>query len=154
MLESINQQWHQQLDELYRNFLIHLTALELDKADQDLQQFTDSLSAHLEFEEKYIDPLCTGVADDLARLIDADHTILERLLKKVIEGVQHLHTEPKDQQQAEVVEQLGTYLKLRNVLTHHDLREVQQLYPHLIGQVPAEQLETLGVKMKAVFDAL
>lgn len=150
-LEIINQRWHDQLAQAFNHFLAQLTALELEQAQSSWVQFNQSLSTHLAFEDEHISPLCNDLPDNAQTLIHADHTILIRLMSRIDIALDELASSA--QARETMVEQLDGYLKLRNVLTHHDLRETQQVYPALIAIIGDEQQESLASQMHTAFES-
>ena len=132
-LSQANQRWHQHLDALYQRFLEQLTALNFPSALQEWTQFKRSLSVHIEFEEQHIEPLAEGLEDNIQKLIQSDHLILNRLMPRLDSALQGI--EKSEQARAELVRSLDGFIKMRNVLIHHDLREMEQLYPVLDQQL-------------------
>jgi len=140
-LSQANQRWHQNLDTLYQAFLEKLTALELAAAGQQWVQFKRSLSAHIEFEELHIDSLAQGMEDNIQKLIQSDHLILNRLMPRLDATLENIAQ--SDQTRAELVRSLDGFIKMRNVLVHHDLREMEQLYPVLDQQLSKTEADKL-----------
>lgn len=56
-LSAINEKIHCQLEEGWQNFLISLTALELEKASEQLGAFTRLQERHMDAEEKHLHPV-------------------------------------------------------------------------------------------------
>lgn len=150
-LETVNRRWHESLAANYNAFLAALTALELARAEQAWHEFRVSLNAHLAFEDEHITPRCESLPDNAQTLITADHTILTRLSARIDTALADLQA--SDTPRTTLVDQLDGYLKLRNVLTHHDLRETEQIYPTLVAQLDAEKNQALGEAMQAEHDA-
>jgi hypothetical protein len=149
-LTAANTRWHQQLERLYQAFLESLTALELDTAHIQWTQFKSNLLSHIQFEEEHIEPLTNTWEDNILKLIQSDHLILNRLiprLDKSFTGVQQA-----DATRTELVHQLDIFIKMRNVLVHHDLRETEQLYPRLDQQLSIVQAQLLAEQMDRLLD--
>jgi len=144
-LSQANQRWHQNLDDLYQSFLEQLTALELSAARQQWAQFKRSLSAHIDFEEQHIDPLTEGLEDNIQKLIQSDHLILNRLMPRLDKAIELI--EQSSHRRTELVGSLDGFIKMRNVLIHHDLREMEQLYPLLDQQLNTAEATRLASSM-------
>ncbi len=144
-LEQANIDWHTLLQKLFNQFLTHLTALDLDKADENWQRYKDTLLQHIAFEDQFVAPLAAEIEGNQQTLIAADHKILQRLITRIDPALAGLNQSGSPRQT--MVEQLDGYLKMRNVLTHHDLREVHEYYPALVSVCPAEKISDAGEKM-------
>lgn len=136
-LLQANQRWHQSLDDGYQGFLESLTALELADAGQQWRQFRQSLQTHIAFEQQHIEPLAVDWEDNIHKLIQSDHLILQRLIPRLDKALQAIEQSP--QARSELVNRLDGFIKMRNVLAHHDLREMEQLYSVLDQQLNAKQ---------------
>ncbi len=145
MLIQANKRKHSQLDDQYQAFLESLTALELVQARQAWGKFRTSLLHHIEFEQAHIEPLATNWQDNTLKLIQADHLILARLLPRLETALERI--EHASAPRGELVKQLGTFIKLRNVLEHHDQRENEMLYPVLEKQLDRDTRTALAMKM-------
>jgi len=144
-LSDANQRWHHFLDNGYQQFLESLTALELADARQQWQQFKQSLSAHIAFEQEHIEPLAQDWEDNIHKLVQSDHLILDRLMPRLDKALSAIaqSTQPR----SELVRSLDSFIKMRNVLVHHDLREMEQLYPVLDQQLDKSQASKLAQAM-------
>ena len=151
LLSSSNQRCHRLLDRQYQDFLESLTALELEQAFACWQRFRNSLSKHIEFEETHVEPLTEAWEASTLTLIRADHSILKRLLPRLHQAFETIAGAPAPR--SELVRQLDEFIKLRNVLQHHDLRENEHLYPLLEKQLTAERLRELAQAMDAATDS-
>jgi len=144
-LSRANQVWHQNLDDNYQQFLEALTALELPMAQRYWQQFKQSLSQHIEFEQAHIEPLAEPWDQNIHKLIQSDHLILDRLMPRLDCALEQI--DRAENPRAELVRSLDGFIKMRNVLVHHDLREMEQLYPQLDQQLSPEQAGALAESM-------
>ncbi len=144
-LSAANQRWHKILDDDYQHFLEALTALNFSTASQQWQQFKLSLSTHIEFEHSHIEPLAEPWEMNIHKLIQSDHLILERLMPKLDQALALI--EQATNQRAELVRSLDGFIKMRNVLIHHDLREMEHLYPQLEQQLSTLKASTLASSM-------
>jgi len=151
-LADANQRWHLVLDTSYQSFLESLTALELDLARQQWALFKRCLSNHIEFEQTNIEPLAVAWESNTLKLIQSDHLILNRLLPR-LETAFDLIAQA-DSARAELVRQLDGFIKMRNVLEHHDLREMEYLYPLLDQQLSNTRIQTLSKSMDRAREAL
>lgn len=144
-LSQANQRWHQFLDDSYQGFLESLTALDLVDARSQWQQFKQSLSAHIEFEQLHIEPLAENRKDNILKLVQSDHLILDRLMPRLDTALDAI--EQSVQPRSELVRSLDSFIKMRNVLVHHDLREMEHLYPMLDQQLDSKQALKLAEAM-------
>ncbi len=152
MLADANQRWHQVLDALYQTFLESLTALELNLARQNWEAFKRNLITHIGFEQTYIEPLTETWESSTLKLIQSDHLILNRLLPRLDKAFGLI--EHADSPRTELVRQLDGFIKMRNVLEHHDLREMENLYPLLDEKIDSSQADELAKGMDAARTAL
>ncbi len=143
LLET-NLRVHALLDERFLVFLEHVTALELEAAARAFESFRDLLEQHLRYEDREVFPVVARLhelhgdpQDQLPRQLEGDHVILERMLKKNERALLELQALEPLTRRAMVLA-LDTFLLLRRVLEHHDLREVRFAYPlldaHLVGE--------------------
>ena len=144
-LSAANMRWHQQLDSRYQHFLESLTALEMDTAATHWMVFKTSLTTHIDFEQSSIEPLAIDWTDNTLRLIQSDHLILHRLLPKLDKALHDITL--SDKPRTTLVSQLDSFIKMRNVLKHHDVREMEQFYPQLDQQVDSAQIHALVEQM-------
>ena len=144
-LSEANQRWHALLDASYQVFLESLTALSFDLARQQWAYFEHALCTHIEFEQTQIEPLTQHWESNTLKLIQSDHLILNRLLPRLDKAFTQI--EHADKPRAELVRKLDAFIKMRNVLEHHDLREMENLYPLLDEQVESEQAKILADSM-------
>lgn len=144
-LAEANQRWHSLLDLTYQEFLESLTALQWPPAVAQWQFFKQSLSSHIDFEQTNIEPLARDWESNTLKLIQSDHLILNRLLPKLDAAFTLI--QQADSSRAELVQQLDGFIKMRNVLTHHDLREMEYLYPLLDAQLDKAMLQALAERM-------
>ncbi len=151
-LADANQRWHLVLDTSYQSFLESFTALELDLARQQWVLFKRFLSDHIEFEQANIEPLATDWESNTLKLIQSDHLILNRLLPRLNTAFELIVQ--TDSARAELVRQLDGFIKMRNVLEHHDLREMEYLYPLLDEQLERIQVQKLAHSMDQAREAL
>lgn len=147
-LSQANQRWHQNIDALYQTFLEELTALNLPAAGQHWAGFKDSLSAHIEFEERHIEPLAENLDDNIQKLIQSDHLILNRLMPRLDTAIEAITQ--SDEPRTELVRSLDGFIKMRNVLIHHDLREMEQLYSVLDQQLSKAEADKLSRAMDEI----
>ncbi|MCP4009103.1 MAG: hypothetical protein GY726_06260, partial [Proteobacteria bacterium] len=140
------------LDTSYQSFLESLTALELDLARQQWVLFKRFLNDHIEFEQANIEPLAAGWESNTLKLIQSDHLILNRLLPRLDTAIELIVQ--TDSARAELVRQLDGFIKMRNVLEHHDLREMEYLYPLLDEQLERIQVQKLAHSMDQAREAL
>ena len=152
MLANANQRWHQVLDALYQTFLESLTALEFDRARQHWEAFGHNLITHIDFEQTHIEPLTEAWENNTLKLIQSDHLILNRLLPRLDKAFGLI--EQAGSPRTELVRQLDGFIKMRNVLEHHDLRETENLYPLLDEKIDRSQAEELADGMDAARAAL
>lgn len=145
MLADANKHWHKALDDHYFEFLQSLTELKLDLANSHWQNYRLSLKLHIEFEEKHIEPLAIDWPENTLKLIQADHLILKRLAPKIDSALTNIQN--ANSPRAALVEALDIFIKMRNVLQHHDYREVEQLYPIIEKQLDSDQIHSLSEKM-------
>lgn len=152
-LEAVNDRWHGILKEHYHGFLERLTALELAQAAAEFAAFRALLETHVDFEERIIDalPAARGVPVEKRRLVAADHLILRRLLKKVSEALTTVAAAAEPRRQ--LVRSLNEFLRLANVLAHHDLRERQEYYPRLAAGLTSGERRELGRQMESAMRA-
>ena len=151
-LLQANQRWHQSLDEGYQRFLESLTALELTDAGQQWLKFKHSLQTHIEFEQQYIEPLAEDWEDNIHKLVQSDHLILQRLMPRLDSALNAIAQSP--QARSELVNKLDGFIKMRNVLVHHDLREMEQLYTVLEQQLDTAKAAALAQAMDSKLFAL
>jgi hypothetical protein len=152
MLADANQRWHRVLDALYQTFLESLTALELNLARQHWEAFERNLITHIDFEQTHIEPLAEAWENNTLKLIRSDHLILNRLLPRLDKAFGLI--EQADSPRTELVRQLDGFIKMRNVLEHHDLREMENLYPLLDEKIESSQADELANDMDAARTAL
>jgi hemerythrin-like domain-containing protein len=152
MLSDANKRWHDVLDTSYQAFLEALTALDLTLADDHWHSFKRSLSEHIEFEETHIEPLAKKWENNTLKLIQSDHLILKRLMPKLDRALAEI--QKAGQPRTMLVQQLNNFIKMRNVLEHHDLREMEVLYPLLDAELEKKQCDTLANKMDEARQAL
>jgi len=151
-LSEANQRWHSQLDTSYQAFLESLTALEFGLSRKQWSTFRQYLSAHIDFEQANIEPLASNWESNTLKLIQSDHVILNRLLPRLDKAFTQI--EQADAPRTELVRQLDTFIKMRNVLEHHDLREMENLYPLLDEQLDSDRVEALAANMDQARRAL
>ncbi len=151
-LADANQRWHLILDTSYQSFLESLTALELDLARQQWVLFKRFLGDHIEFEQANIEPLAADWESNTLKLIQSDHLILNRLLPRLDTAFELIVQ--TDSARAELVRQLDGFIKMRNVLEHHDLREMEYLYPLLDEQLESTRIQLLADSMDQAREAL
>ena len=147
-LEQANIDWHTQLEKGYTQFLIALTELNLDKAKQTWEAYKSSMQQHISFEDEHVIPLGEGLENNQPILIAADHKILQRLVTRIDPALEELRQSLTPRET--LVDQLDGYLKMRNVLKHHDLREVQECYPALVSTQSKTNLNSLANKMNSL----
>lgn len=145
MLVEANQRWHQVLDDRYQFFLETLTELKLSQTRNHWLSFRKNLLKHIEFEQAHIEPLTQDWTDNTLKLIQADHLILTRLLPRLEAALERIQN--AESARGELVRQLDSFVKLRNVLQHHDQREKEYLYPVLDQQLDEEQSTSLAAQM-------
>lgn len=145
-LSQANQIWHRTLDEGYQHFLEALTALQIEEAQQQLQAFNHSLARHIQFEQKHIEPLAMPWGDNTLKLIQADHLILSRLQPRLEKAFASIAQ--SEAARSELVRQLDQFIKMRNVLEHHDVRESETLYARLEQQLSARENQQLAANME------
>ncbi|MEA3290878.1 MAG: hypothetical protein U9Q71_00980 [Pseudomonadota bacterium] len=153
-LEQTNARWHEVLEGRYFGFLERLTALELDRANEDFTRFRGLLTVHIDFEESTVEtlPEVAELPEERHRLIAADHMILRRLLDK---AAARLAAVGKSQQPRQLlVRNLNDFLRLANVLEHHDQRERQEFYPLLAARIGQRNCERLARGMEAAMRAV
>ena len=152
-LEAVNERWHGVLEACYYAFLERLTALELARAEAEFDAFRALLEAHVDFEEKVVDalPAAARVPEEKRRLVAADHLILRRLLRNVAAALEKVAA--SDEQRRVLVRSLDGFLRLANVLQHHDLRERQEYYPALVAGLASVERGELGKRMEAAMRA-
>jgi hypothetical protein len=151
-LAEANQRWHSLLDLSYQAFLESLTALDLNLARAQWLGFESSLKAHIEFEQANIEPLTKDWEGNTLKLIQSDHLILNRLLPRLETALTLI--ERADAARTELVRKLDGFIKMRNVLEHHDLREKETLYPLLDEQLDDGHLQALSGRMDQARKAL
>ena len=144
-LSEANQRWHSQLDTSYQAFLESLTALEFSLSRKQWAAFRQCLSAHIDFEQTNIEPFASNWESNTLKLIQSDHVILNRLLPRLDKAFTQI--EQAGAPRTELVRQLDAFIKMRNVLEHHDLREMENLYPLLDEQLDSDQIEALAANM-------
>jgi hemerythrin-like domain-containing protein len=144
-LSEANQRWHSQLDSSYQAFLESLTALDFSRARGQWTNFESSLKAHIELEHANIEPLTENWEGNTLKLIQSDHLILNRLLPRLETALTLI--ERADATRTELVRKLDGFIKMRNVLEHHDLREKETLYPLLEEQLDDAHLQALSGRM-------
>ena len=152
MLSDANKRWHEALDTSYQLFLESLTALELSLATRQRARFKILLTRHIEFEETHIEPLAKNWESNTLKLIQSDHLILERLLPKLNASLDTIRQ--ADKPRTILVHQLNNFIKMRNVLEHHDIREMEYLYPLHDAQLDKTRCTTLANKMDKAREAL
>ncbi len=152
ILEQTNCDWHTHLEQLYARFLFNLTALELDKAGICWLCYKDSLQKHMDFEDEFVVILGNNIDGKHQQLIAGDHKILQRLISRIDPSLQKL--KGAESQRLMMIEQLDDYLKIRNVLKHHDRREVMEFYPALIETCSAETITQVGKHMAEEFNSM
>lgn len=152
-LEQTNARWHEVLEERYFGFLERLTALDLDRADKDFSRFRKLLTAHIDFEESAVEklPEVSELLEERHRLIAADHLILRRLLDKTAARLAAIGK--SRQPRTLLVRSLNDFLRLANVLEHHDQRERQEFYPPLVAKIGERKSERLAREMEAAMRA-
>jgi iron-sulfur cluster repair protein YtfE (RIC family) len=151
-LSEANQKWHSLLDTSYQAFLESLTALEFDLSGKQWSAFKQCLSVHIDFEQTHIEPLASNWENNTLKLIQSDHVILNRLLPRLDKAFTQI--EQADAPRTELVRQLDGFIKMRNVLEHHDLREMENLYPLLDEQLDSDQIGALATSMDQARRAL
>lgn len=155
LLSDANNRWHDVLTLGYQDFLETLTTLEFPLATQQWAAFRHTLSTHIDFEQTHIEPLASLAGDgedNTLKLIQSDHLILMRLIPKLDQALDEIRHAKKPRRL--LVNKLGDFIKMRNVLEHHDLRENEALYPLLDKQLEQAQRETLAQKMDDAREAL
>lgn len=152
MLSAANKRWHDELDVGYQVFLEALTALDSKLADAQWRSFKHSLEQHIDFEETHIEPLVKTWETNTLKLIQSDHLILKRLQPKLDHALAEIQT--ADQPRTMLVKRLNNFIKMRNVLEHHDLREMEVLYPLLDKQLDKTQCAKLAKEMDEAREAL
>ena len=144
-LADANQRWHALLDSSYQALLESLTALEFELALAQWGEFAHSLTSHIKFEQDNIEPLAQDWESNTLKLIRSDHLILQRLLPRLDAALSRI--QQADAPRAELVRSLDGFIKMRNVLEHHDLREMENLYPLLDEQLDKAKLRVLVESM-------
>ncbi len=152
MLSEANQRWHDLLDRRYQHFLETLTALDLPLAQQQWTVFKHALIQHIDFEHTHIEPLAETWESNTLKLIKADHLILERLIPRLEQTLSEINA--ANEQRSVLVTNLDGFIKMRNVLAHHDQREMEYLYPLLDQQLDHTLSQTLVQQMDEAIEAL
>lgn len=152
MLSDANKRWHDALDASYQAFLEALTALNFTAANDHWHSFKHALAKHIEFEEAHIEPLVKKWENNTLKLIQSDHLILNRLMPKLDHALGEIRK--ADQPRTKLVKLLNDFIKMRNVLEHHDLREMEVLYPLLDTELEKKQCCALESKMDEARKAL
>lgn len=152
MLSNANKRWHARLDSGYQSLLENLTALELERAGALCQAFQHDLISHIAFERAHIEPLTKKWENNTLKLIQSDHLILERLLPKLEQAISEIKA--AQQPRSVLVKKLDIFIKMRNVLEHHDLREMEVLYPLLDQQLDRKLCAKLAKEMDDASEAL
>lgn len=145
VLADANQRWHLLLEISYQAFLESLTALEFSLARHQWEEYKHCLSRHIDFEQENVEPLANAWENNTLKLIQSDHLILNRLLPRLDKALAQI--EQADSTRGELVRQLDGFIKMRNVLEHHDLREMEYLYPLLDDQIDKNKRQKLASRM-------
>ena len=145
MLADANKHWHKALDNHYFEFLQTLTELKLDLANAHWQNYKLCLKSHIEFEENFIEPLDLDWPENTLKFIQSDHLILNRITPKIDSALNKIQIASAPR--AALVEALDIFIKMRNVLQHHDIREIEQLYPLIERQLDKDKCHSLAEKM-------
>ena len=118
----------------YRDFMIALTALELDAAQRHLSMFSILLSTMSEQSAVFLRQLKTAEGDDI-RMLRADDLILKRSSDKAAELLIQLQTlasasgNPERQLRGQLVDRLDGFVRVDNILARHHQRQQETLYP-------------------------
>lgn len=152
MVSQANKRWHDELDASYHALLVALTALALPEADTHWAEFKRALITHIDFEQAHIEPLATDIENNTLKLIQSDHLILKRLIPKIEQAMDAIRaaTHSRDA----LVRHLDIFMKMRNVLAHHDMREMENLYPVIDANLDKTQRTTLARKMDKARESL
>jgi hemerythrin-like domain-containing protein len=136
---------HRQLDALFLEHQEALVGLELERAQERLALYRESLRAHMDFEDACVIPLYARlprVRGGGEELFTGEHARLRELLDDVSEIVEPLGRGSADLRRR-VVHAFDRSALFKALLEHHDLREGQLLYPRLAAALPAEEARAL-----------
>lgn len=130
-------------DDLGRSLFAHQVALldrDFARAATTLQRFRAQLLAHVDDEERHVLPhyerLGGDATDAPTRLFRGEHQNLHKFVDEFVQRVEALQQRPDDAALLELLDRQATF---KNLLLHHDLRELNMLYPFLAARLPAAQ---------------
>lgn len=104
----------------------------------EVRQVADELVAHMVIEEHIFYPRVKTLMKDMINESFEEHAVARFELARLI--------------QATGTEKKTRALVLKELLEHHIKEEEQEMFPKVKKEIPAEELERLGAKMKAAFD--
>ena len=166
MFVDTNARIHERIDHAYVDFLEWLIQCDLSRATASFESAKELLMEHMKAEEGTLCPAFAEIhGEEHARLlkqIDGDHTILLRSLTKVERCLGDLKAqfEPAEKEEdgphvalrRAIVLEMDTWVRVRNVLEHHTVREQRDFYPHFEGlpnsQRKRELLDALQVSLR------
>jgi hypothetical protein len=141
--------WHAVTSLRYQQFLESITALELDDAERHLQVFSKLLKAIVNFSDVRLDDLMQG-SDQSFELVKADHLILSKTLDLVDNALVDLKTINDNNPGAlrtELVDRLDVMVRLNNILSKHQLRQIELLFPLFEAKLNEQEAGSLANQM-------
>lgn len=148
-LNSEYKHWHAVTSLRYRQFLESITALELDDAKRHLKVFSKLLKAIVNFSVVRLDDLMQG-SDQSFELVKADHLILSKTLDLVDNALADLKTindNNPDALRTELVDRLDVMVRLNNILSKHQLRQIELLFPLFEAKLNEQEANSLANQM-------
>lgn len=104
----------------------------------EVRQVADELVAHMVIEEHIFYPRVKTLMKDMINESFEEHAVARFELARLL--------------QATGTEKKTRALVLKELLEHHIKEEEQEMFPKVKKEIPAEELERLGAKMKTAFD--
>ncbi|MEJ2178456.1 MAG: hypothetical protein P8Y12_11030 [Gammaproteobacteria bacterium] len=148
-LNSEYEHWHAVTSLRYQQFLESITALELDDAERHLHVFSKLLKAIVNFSDIRLDDLMQG-SDQSFELVKADHLIISRTLNLVDNALANLKTiseKNPETLRTELVYRLDVMVRLNNILSKHQLRQIELLFPLFEAKLNQQEANSLANQM-------
>jgi iron-sulfur cluster repair protein YtfE (RIC family) len=150
-LKTVNESVHMQIDGDLLSVLERLTELDWAGLKTTWSRFEQRLLAHMELEERDVFPVYAAFSEfergGAPEIFEGDHASIMKVLNACREALEALEGVCRDERR-EMVLRLGPFVRLRNVLEHHTLREEQMLYPRLDASLPQDKRQVLVERLR------
>ena len=141
--------WNDVIMLRYRQFLLSVTALDVQDANHHLSLFASLLHSYLDFIMRIDIPAFgeNGGDSELRQLFAANHAILRRSLRLAQQSLEQIAAGQPGKTREILVDQLDCLIRLANILSRHRERNEDTLFPILAEAVAKPKAEQLAAEL-------